>query len=169
MKLVSFIAPLAVGTTLLLVGCGGSEGGTGDAASNFQSVTPDYQDVVISTDSDPAEVEAAAAPPPPGEVAPPPVVEDTEQQRLSRMTARERAEYDEQMKAINESKATESANHSVLLGDIRQAVENYHLDHRALPSDMRVLVQKGYLQAMPRIPAGKKLRIDGTTLEVTLE
>ena len=58
---------------------------------------------------------------------------------------------------------------SVLLGDIRKAVEDFHFDKGKLPTGVGELVKTGYLQAMPKLPAGKKVRINPKNLSVTLE
>lgn len=128
----------------------------------------DEQDVVMTAEE--AAVAAPAAGAPPGApAAPEPDPDKAEAAAVAQMTPREKAEYEERVKPLMEAAEIESANHSILLGDLQQAVESYQFDTGKLPANLGVLVKEGYLDRIPRIPAGKKVRINGATMEVTLE
>ncbi len=164
-----WVAALTAAGILSLSGCGGGDG------KQVDTVQPDFNDVVMDqADAKTAEAEAPASteiPLAPGEAPPAPEGAGTagDAALLADMTERERKEFEEKMKPIKEAEATESANNSVLLNDIQQAVEEYHFDNKKPPAGLVDLVRGGYLQSVPKIPAGKKLRIDGKSLEVTLE
>jgi hypothetical protein len=69
---------------------------------------------------------------------------------------------------FEESTRLEKATHAILIGDVQQALEWYVGDHKELPENLQVLVDKKYLPRMPFVPKGKVLRINGKTLEVTV-
>ncbi len=150
-----------------LMACGGCGGDGGDKVETIQA---DFDDVVMD-EADAKAAKEAAPQPPPGEAPPAPDGEGAngDAALLADMSERERQEFEEKMKPITEAAEIESQNHSVLLGDIQQAVEEYHFDNKKPPAGLADLVRGGYLDSVPKIPAGKKLRIDGKSLEVTLE
>ena len=135
----------------------------------------DHADVVMDGESLPP-AEAAAdptAPPPPGGAPPEGLTEAksglTDEEMMAKMTPAEKAAFQEEMKSIWDSAEGEAQSNAVLIGDIQQAVEDYHTDKLKLPANLAELLQEGYLEYLPKLPAGKKLKIDGKTLAVTLE
>ena len=67
---------------------------------------------------------------------------------------------------INASKAAEGD--AGLIHVLQEAVEGYYRENRALPPDLRALVKSGHLEKFPITPKGKKVQINGKTLEVTI-
>jgi hypothetical protein len=51
---------------------------------------------------------------------------------------------------------------------IQDAVENYFAEKKALPPNFGSLVESGHLERAPITPKGKKILINGQTLEVTI-
>lgn len=51
---------------------------------------------------------------------------------------------------------------------IQEAVENYFAEKKALPPNFGSLVESGHLERAPITPKGKKILINGQTLEVTI-
>ncbi len=160
-----WLQTLGVALTLAFCGCDGD-----GAGSKVDTIEANFEDVVMDeADAKAAESEVPAAPP--GEAPPTPEGEGTagDAALLADMTERERKEFEEKMKPITEAAEVESQNNSVLLGDIQQAVEDYHFDNNKPPTGLADLIKGGYLDFVPKIPEGRKLRIDGKSLEVTLE
>ncbi len=153
----------AVLGVLVLCGCGGGSGG------KVETVRADFDDVVMDASGvEPAE--EAAPVPVPGDAPPAPeAAANGEAALLATMTVREKQELEEKNRPIIEAAQTEAANNSILLNDVQKAVEEYHFDNRKPPASLAELIKGGYLEAVPKIPAGKKLRIDGKTLRVILE
>lgn len=133
------------------------------------AVVPNFEDVVMvaeAAENAPAEA-PSDLPPPEGVVAPESGLSDEE--KMARMTERDRAKYKEEMQAVWDAAKGEESTGAAFLGDIQQAVENYHFDNLKPPASLADLYKGGYLTYVPKIPAGRKLRIDGKTLTVTLE
>lgn len=154
-----------------LSACGPAAEGDPDKA-----MVLDHADVVIDAateeSSDAAAPADPAAPPPPGGTPEGLVAAETgltDEDRMARMTPAEKAAFKEEMQGIWDSAKGEEQTHSVLIGDIQQAVEDYHFDNLKPPTNLGQLYQGGYIGYLPKIPAGKKLKIDGKSLKVTIE
>jgi len=91
-----------------------------------------------------------------------------QEETLARLKGEAREKYLADIKMFEESTQLEKATHAILIGDVQQAVEWYVGDHKELPENLQVLVERKYLTRMPFVPKGKALRINGKTLEVTV-
>lgn len=67
---------------------------------------------------------------------------------------------------INVSKAAEGD--EGLRYTVQEALENYYSENLALPPNFGTLVESGHLAKAPITPKGKKILINGKTLEVTI-
>ena len=159
---------------LAIIGCGGDA--TDSTGAPTDAVVEINQEDIVMTAPAVEEAPAAATTPTspavpgiPGAAPTSPTGQSQEEQLLSSMTAAEKADYEKQMEGINSSAEGETANFSIIRNDVQAAVESYYDDNRKLPSSLQVLVSEGYLSAIPRLPKGKSIRIDGKTLEVTVE
>lgn len=56
----------------------------------------------------------------------------------------------------------------VLLGDIRQALDEYYAEYLSYPPTVEQLKKSGHLSHIPKAPEGQKFEINTTTGEVTL-
>lgn len=165
-----------------MCGCGGqAPPAASNAAPQDKEEKLDVADVVLDTagaETSGAPADDAPPPPAPGDIPPVPgqpaataqaPTQTAAERLLANMTPAERADYDETQKGIKKSADTEASSNSVLVSDLQRAVEDYYADNRKLPAGIAELIKAGYLAETPRIPAGKKVRIDGKTMQVVIE
>jgi len=154
-----FVSSIAV---CLLIGCGGED---------ENAVSLEMEDVVMEVPaSGPAAPAAPATQPDPN--APPPVpavppVPGSTPQKVAEPSPTQQIPSEKVEAAINASKAKEGD--TALIYVLQVAVEAYYEDNGSLPSDINQLLKSKHLKALPNMPTGKTVRIDGVTLEVTLE
>lgn len=106
-----------------------------------------------------AAVDSNAPPPPPPPPGPPEVKK--EEVVVESTVSKEKLES-----LINVSKSAEGD--AGLQHVMQEAVENYYAAHRATPPNFETLVEGGFLEHAPITPKGKKILINGKTLEVTI-
>lgn len=145
----------------LIVGCKSEDKNAVEL--DLQDVT---MDVPANDGSAPVEqtVDNGGGPPAP---EPPPPPRDPNEAPADEGSPSEPAIPREKVESlINASKAAEGDAGLILL--LQSAVESYHRENRSLPTDLRALVKSGHLEAFPIVPKGKKVRINGKTLQVTV-
>ena len=98
--------------------------------------------------------------------APPPVVEPDAPKEEEEQTPEDSVSPEKLESLINVSKAAEGD--AGLQYAIQEAVENYFAEKKALPPNFGTLVDSGHLVRAPITPKGKKILINGKTLEVTI-
>ena len=148
-----FISCLTLG---LAVGC---------TPDDEHVVEYDLADVELDMPANDGSAPAAAvdpdAPPPP----PPPPGEQEEEPDDG--PAPENAVSPEKLESlINVSRSAEGD--AGLTHVLQEAVENYFAEKKALPPNFDSLVESGHLERAPITPKGKKILINGKTLEVTI-
>ncbi len=143
----------------LLCGCGGDD---------EEAVELAMEDVVMEVPASPPDAPAAApdpnAPPPVPDVPPVPGTGAPKEEEAAAPSTIS----SEKVEAVVTTNVAKEGD-TVMLQVIQMAVESYFEDKGALPSSIDDLLKSKHLQALPKLPAGKTVRIDGTTLEVTLE
>jgi len=150
-----FISCLA---SCLLTGCG---------KDDPNAVELEMEDVVLDIpanngDGPAIELDPDTPPPPP----PPPPPPGTETEKKEEVTSL----------SVPPEKVEASVNRNLskegdagLVYTIQVAVESYYAQNRKLPESIKGLVKAGHLETFPIVPPGKKVRIDGKTLIVTIE
>ncbi len=158
MKKLHFIATACL-AGCLLAGCG---------EEDTNAVALELEDKVLEVPANdgggPSKVVDPSAPPPIPEAPPVPgtgAPKKNEDAGMAEIPA-EKVEA-----SVNASKAQEGD--AGLIYAIQQAVEGYYEVNKSLPPDISELVKSGFLATYPIAPKGKKIRINGKTLEVTIE
>ena len=142
----------------LFCGCGGDD---------ENAVEVELEDVVLDIPASGAGAPAPAVDPgaPPAPPPPPPVPGTEKKKKEEAPVAEIAPEKVEASVKANMAKEGDSA----LIYVIQEAVEAYFEDKGELPANVNELLKSKHLKALPNLPTGKKVRINGTTLEVSLE
>ncbi len=171
-----FPSIVAISSIFLLTGCGDNPEEDTSVSIEEEDVVMTQQDLVVEATAAPAPAPVPETPPPsvPGATTTPPVpgapqAATSANDPTAFMTPFEKEEYKKEQDAMREAVEAETANFSIIENDVQAAVESYYTDYNKLPANLADLVKGEYLSSIPRLPAGKSLRIDGKTLEVKVE
>ena len=171
-----FPSIVAISSIFLLTGCGDNPEEDTSVSIEEEDVVMTQQDLVVEGTAAPAPapVPGTPTPPVPGASTAPPVpgapqAATSANDPTAFMTPFEKEEYKREQDEMKEAVEAETANFSIIENDVQAAVEAYYTDYNKLPANLADLVKGEYLSSIPRLPAGKSLRIDGKTLEVKVE
>lgn len=93
----------------------------------------------------------------------------SEEDELARLKGSAREEFLEYVLATRESIKAEQETNAILIGDVEAAVERFQFKFQRLPTNLQEMVDHDCLYGVPYVPEGFRLRINGKSLEVTLE